>query len=79
MKAHTQSNKLELHFRPEDPHSHPVFGELHPCHNLLLRISKKKQTEGSAKEEGEEVCADVVARVPEAYQFEGEERLSFFL
>ncbi|GMP28711.1 hypothetical protein CsSME_00004145 [Camellia sinensis var. sinensis] len=25
-----QSNKLELHFRPEDPYSHPAFGELQP-------------------------------------------------
>ncbi|KAK9288664.1 hypothetical protein L1049_017125 [Liquidambar formosana] len=40
-----QSNKLELHFRPEDPYSHPAFGELHPCNNLLLKISKKNSSE----------------------------------
>ncbi|PPE02926.1 hypothetical protein GOBAR_DD00048 [Gossypium barbadense] len=38
----SQSNRLELHFRPEDPYSHPAFGELSPCNNLLLKISKKK-------------------------------------
>ncbi|XVE64452.1 hypothetical protein DITRI_Ditri07aG0101700 [Diplodiscus trichospermus] len=38
----SQSNKLELRFRPEDPFSHPAFGELRPCNNLLLKISKKK-------------------------------------
>ncbi|KAH6819246.1 hypothetical protein C2S51_002849 [Perilla frutescens var. frutescens] len=37
-----KSNKLELHFRPEDPYSHPAFGELHPCTKFLLKISKKK-------------------------------------
>ncbi|XP_057954994.1 uncharacterized protein LOC131148996 isoform X2 [Malania oleifera] len=43
LKAHcSQSDKLELHFRPEDPYSHPAFGELQPCNNLLLKISRKK-------------------------------------
>ncbi|KAL2507180.1 Transcription factor IIIC [Forsythia ovata] len=37
-----QSNKLELYFRPGDPYSHPAFGELRPCNNFLLKISKKK-------------------------------------
>lgn len=34
------SNLLDLHFRPEDPYSHPVHGELVPCNNFLLKISK---------------------------------------
>lgn len=38
----SKSNSLELHFRPEDPYSHPAFAELGPCCNLLLKISKKK-------------------------------------
>ncbi|KAI3932647.1 hypothetical protein MKW98_012618, partial [Papaver atlanticum] len=38
----SKSNPLELHFRPEDPYSHPAFAELGPCCNLLLKISKKK-------------------------------------
>ncbi|KAL6540862.1 hypothetical protein OROMI_024745 [Orobanche minor] len=37
-----KSNKLKLHFRPEDPYSHPAFGELQPCNNYILKISKKK-------------------------------------
>lgn len=37
-----KSNKLELRFRPEDPYSHPAFGELQPCTKFLLKISKKK-------------------------------------
>lgn len=38
----SKSNYLELHFRPEDPYSHPAFGELRQSSSLLLRISKKK-------------------------------------
>ncbi|TKY70276.1 General transcription factor 3C polypeptide 5 [Spatholobus suberectus] len=38
----SQSNKLELRFRPEDPYSHPAFGELRPTNTLLLKISKRK-------------------------------------
>ncbi|PIA40884.1 hypothetical protein AQUCO_02400147v1 [Aquilegia coerulea] len=36
------SEPLELRFRPEDPYSHPAFGYLRPCSNLLLKISKQK-------------------------------------
>ncbi|MFQ6626297.1 hypothetical protein Gotur_005455 [Gossypium turneri] len=105
----SQSNRLELHFRPEDPYSHPAFGELSPCNNLLLKISKKKcsnrqtaeassklqecstsgvndaenpkqpfQVEVERPEEEEEeeeeesnLCADIVCRVSEAYNFDG--------
>ncbi|KAL6534758.1 hypothetical protein OROGR_013433 [Orobanche gracilis] len=43
LKVRTEkSNKLKLHFRREDPYSHPAFGELQPCNNYLLKISKKK-------------------------------------
>ncbi|XP_028115124.1 DEAD-box ATP-dependent RNA helicase 52C-like isoform X2 [Camellia sinensis] len=31
MARSLQSNKLGLHFCPEDPYSHPAFGELQPC------------------------------------------------
>ncbi|OMO87902.1 Transcription factor IIIC, subunit 5 [Corchorus capsularis] len=46
----SKSNKLELYFRPEDPYSHPTFGELRPCNNLLLKISKKKSSNGQSAE-----------------------------
>ncbi|XP_020978509.1 transcription factor tau subunit sfc1 isoform X2 [Arachis ipaensis] len=49
----SQSNKLELCFRPEDPYSHPAFGELHPCNGFLLKISKRKLcSEHDAKANG---------------------------
>ncbi|XP_034899768.1 uncharacterized protein [Populus alba] len=70
----SQSNKLELYFRPEDPYSHPVSGELRSCHSMLLKISRKKKNSSpvnDAKEESEEFHADIVARIPEAYYFEG--------
>ncbi|GMN36123.1 hypothetical protein TIFTF001_005773 [Ficus carica] len=102
-----QSNRLELHFRPEDPYSHPAFGDLRPCNHLLLKISKNKSANrqiaglsdslglqsgnisddtthvsesGSSTKEVEaqmpdddltNLCADIVARVPEAYHFDG--------
>ena len=65
---------MELYFRPEDPYSHPVSGELRSCHSMLLKISRKKKNSSpinEAKEESEEFHADIVARIPEAYYFEG--------
>ncbi|XP_021889163.1 transcription factor tau subunit sfc1 isoform X2 [Carica papaya] len=104
----SQSNKLELHFRPEDPYSHPALGELRPSHSFLLKISRKKYFDSeSAKvrrfagptnlgseqlaceperdsvtgdkeleaelrdEDQTKICADIVARVSEAYYFDG--------
>ncbi|KAJ9550139.1 hypothetical protein OSB04_014184 [Centaurea solstitialis] len=81
------SNNLELHFRPEDPYSHPVFGELYPCNNFLLKISKHNMEGGPSEtdavshlkddeaqvSEGSEdkINADIVGRVSEAYYFNG--------
>eukprot|EP00268_Persea_americana_P057617 TRINITY_DN6909_c1_g2_i9.p1 TRINITY_DN6909_c1_g2~~TRINITY_DN6909_c1_g2_i9.p1 ORF type:complete len:601 (+),score=127.53 TRINITY_DN6909_c1_g2_i9:334-2136(+) len=115
----SKSNYLELHFRPEDPYSHPAFGELRQCSSLLLKISKKKDAVTSenrqtplspeipnlesvpgfseSRVEGQQLisesdlsivsegnnakileeespvrlCAAIVARVPQAYYFEG--------
>ncbi|CAL5375246.1 unnamed protein product [Camellia sinensis] len=50
-----QSNKLELHFRPEDPYSHPAFGELQPCNNFLLKITKKAVRNGQDAENTDRV------------------------
>ncbi|XP_021774749.1 general transcription factor 3C polypeptide 5-like isoform X2 [Chenopodium quinoa] len=79
-------NKLELRFRPEDPCSHPAFGQIYPCNNLLLKISKgnsggiqsnnccSSQSKDCSSEKSEKpnvLSADIVARVPEAYNFTG--------
>ncbi|XP_048439763.1 general transcription factor 3C polypeptide 5 isoform X2 [Pyrus x bretschneideri] len=111
-KARTsQSSRLELHFRPEDPYAHPAFGDLRPCNNFLLKISKTKSSAGQSdqvsdrtfkrslqdatdlgkgiqssepesellarkedelrKPDNDQLNFDIVARVPEAYHFDG--------
>lgn len=111
-QAHnSQSNRLELRFRPEDPYSHPAYGDLRPCNSLLLKISKNKSSSNgqscevsnrtslpdetnigdkelssnpenglvtSSNEDARisednptNLCADIVARILEAYHFDG--------
>ncbi|KAL2922452.1 General transcription factor 3C polypeptide 5 [Bienertia sinuspersici] len=86
-KVHSSKlNKLELHFRPEDPCSHPCFGQLHPCNAFLLKLSKRhsgsnqndncssrqsKDCSSGKSEKSSVLSADIVARVPEAYEFTG--------
>ncbi|KAH7688084.1 Transcription factor IIIC subunit 5 HTH domain-containing protein [Dioscorea alata] len=59
------SNNVELRFRPEDPNSHPAFGERRLSSSLLLKVSKPKNSGP------ESISASVVARVLRAYHFEG--------
>ncbi|KAL6221467.1 hypothetical protein ACLB2K_009218 [Fragaria x ananassa] len=68
-KAHSSAsnnNRLELRFRHDDPYSHPAFGDLRPCNSFLLKISKSKSETDQV-----DLCADIVAHVPEAYHFDG--------
>ncbi|CAN1240353.1 General transcription factor 3C polypeptide 5 [Linum grandiflorum] len=44
----SKSNNLELHFRPEDPYSRPILGELCPCNGLLLKIVKTQPSSQNA-------------------------------
>ncbi|CAM6083628.1 unnamed protein product [Calypogeia fissa] len=37
----SESNFIELKFRPEDPFAHPAFGELRHTSDLVLRLSRK--------------------------------------
>ncbi|CAL9059482.1 unnamed protein product [Musa banksii] len=79
----SETGNLELRFRPEDPYSHPAFGELRSSTGLLLRLCKPRGGEhasrGGACEGGhsaepppaESLSAEVVARVNHAYHFEG--------
>lgn len=108
---------MELHFRSEDPYSHPTFGDVRPCNNLLLKISKNKSTnlngqsaeisnrtglrdktnldnrlqtsnpenklipsskevEVQISEDNQtSICADIVARILDAYHFDGKRAL----
>uniref|UniRef100_A0A3Q7J4Y0 Transcription factor IIIC subunit 5 HTH domain-containing protein n=1 Tax=Solanum lycopersicum TaxID=4081 RepID=A0A3Q7J4Y0_SOLLC len=61
VKARTsQSNKLELHFRPEDPYSHPTFGELKHSNNFLLKISKCKVRDVRSADSADSSCGIVI-------------------
>ncbi|KAH9304774.1 hypothetical protein KI387_009178, partial [Taxus chinensis] len=44
----SDTNYIELRFRPEDPYSHPAFGELHQSNCLLLRITRKITQDGQS-------------------------------
>lgn len=72
------SNKLELHFRPEDPYAHPAWGERRSCNGFLFRIYKEDvkrvpETQPVLATSGAcpALCADIVARVSESYCFDG--------
>ncbi|CAN7072719.1 unnamed protein product [Brassica oleracea var. botrytis] len=76
------SNKLELRFRPEDPYAHPALGEQRPCSGFLFKISKQEvkkpdsqpvvaTSDVSLKEASPALCADIVARVSDAFHFDG--------
>ncbi|KAL6659253.1 hypothetical protein ACP70R_003293 [Stipagrostis hirtigluma subsp. patula] len=56
--------RLELRFRPEDPHCHPAFGEPSASTGLVLRLARRKGRPAPPR-------ADVVARVRTAYRFDG--------
>ncbi len=63
----TQSSFLKLAFRPEDPSSHPLFGDRQETHNhLLLRISRRR-----GAPEGEAPSVSIAARVPVTFRFGG--------
>lgn len=57
----SQLNKLELRFRPEDPYSHPAFGELYHCNSFLLKISKNGVGETSSSVDTENTSTSVLA------------------
>jgi len=80
----SDSNYLELKFRPEDPCAHAAFGELQQTSDLLLRIKRKPRrnllkscvsgttdTAPGSSSPGYEVSADIIARVENTYNFEG--------
>ncbi|KAL6208582.1 hypothetical protein ACLB2K_019531 [Fragaria x ananassa] len=82
MQAHSSAsnnNRLELRFRHDDPYSHPAFGN-----SFLPKISKSKSSAAPVQPQSDslaakptpetdqvDLCADIVARVPEAYHFDG--------
>ncbi|CAL1702142.1 unnamed protein product [Somion occarium] len=64
---------LELNFRPENPYSHPVSGEVVHTSNLLLKVVKRKRKRKDGMQlDGEpvgEYTAEVVGVVPKTGRF----------
>lgn len=63
----SESNYLELRFRPEDAFAHPIFGELHGLSGLLLQVSRMQE----AKNASQGLRAEVIAKVDQSYDFSG--------
>ena len=59
---------LSLHFRPDDPLSHPLDGERQELSGCLLRFSRKASADRSASPA---VSATIVARLTTSYNFTG--------
>lgn len=71
----TQAPSLQLHMRPEDPTSRPIYGDSVPSTNLLLRVRRPKQTQVRSRPAGlpepePEYEARVVAVVTKTYRFD---------
>ena len=54
---------LPLNFRPEDPYSHPIFGDKITSSNLLLKVTRDKTTK--------QFDAEVVGLIPTTFRFRG--------
>ncbi|KAI5084421.1 hypothetical protein GOP47_0000590, partial [Adiantum capillus-veneris] len=63
----SETNYIELRFRPEDPYAHPVFGELHGFSGLLLELSVAQD-----KDKGDQIVrGEITAKVDQSYEFGG--------
>ena len=64
--ANGDNSVLQLRFRPDDPLSHPLYGERQATNGLLLKLTRQ-----SADPENSQVSAEVVARVQSKFTFTG--------
>ncbi len=64
--ASGDNSVLQLRFRPEDPYTHPLYGERQAAKGLLLKIARK-----SADSSQEGVKAEVLACVHTKFTFSG--------
>lgn len=55
--ATREDSLIELRFKPDNPFSHPIAGNVVPTHNILLKVVKRKRkrrdTSGSNETVGE--------------------------
>jgi len=68
-----KSKFLALRFRPEDPYSHPLFGDYSLGSSLLLKVTRRKRDPHSSAGKDEQNCfkTDMMATVTALYQFKG--------
>ena len=70
--APKQDSLLELNFRPDNPFSHPVPGDIVPTNNILLRVVKRKRRrlnpDGTTETVGE-YTASAVGVIPKTARF----------
>lgn len=71
----TRDNLVDLKFRPEDPFSHPVPGDVTSTNNLLLKVVKRKRRRLNAPQDSvsdkveKEFTAEVVGDIPKTLRF----------
>lgn len=77
--ANKQDALLELNFRPGNPFSHPVPGDIVPTNNIVLKIVKRKRKRAPVAEEekGEdgaigEYTAEAIGVIPKTARFRSE-------
>ena len=68
---------LELNFRPDNPFSHPLPGDLVPTNNILLKVVKRRlkrppDDDGSQKGIIGEYTATAVGVIPKTARFRSE-------
>ncbi len=59
---------LTCHMRPDDPFSHPLFGELVPTPALLLRVTRRRSRSVDAPRTA---TVEVVGELQQSYRFAG--------
>ena len=59
---------LTCHLRPDDPFSHPLFGELVPTPALLLRVTRRRSRSVDAPRTA---TVEVVGELQQSYRFAG--------
>ncbi|KAF8592376.1 hypothetical protein K439DRAFT_1655910 [Ramaria rubella] len=66
-------NLVDLKFRPENPFSHPVPGDVTTTNNLLLKVVKRKRRQINSSEdilaETGEYTAELVGNIPKTLRF----------
>lgn len=81
-----RDNLVDLNFRPKNPFSHPVPGDITTTNNLLLKVVKRKRrrldtptdTPGEVAHVGE-CTTEVIGHIPKTLRFRSEFNLFVFI